>query len=70
MAATNQKADTTICPKCGGKLVEIIYGEPMADLLEKARRGEVILGGCCILTDEDGNIISPEYGCIDCGEKF
>lgn len=58
------------CPKCGGKVVKIIYGEPTEELFEASDRGEVILGGCCIAIDEKGNQISPEYGCIDCEERF
>lgn len=58
------------CPKCGGKVVKIIYGEPTEELFEAADRGEVILGGCCIALDENGNQISPEYGCVDCDERF
>ena len=34
----------TICPKCGGKIVEIIYGEPSIELFEAHERGEIILG--------------------------
>ena len=37
-----------VCPKCGGKIVEILYGEPTEELFNAAERGEVILGGCCI----------------------
>jgi len=58
------------CPKCGGKVVKIIYGEPTEELFEASDRGEVILGGCCIALDENGNQISPEYGCVDCEERF
>ena len=58
------------CPKCGGKVVEIIYGEPDQELFEAYKRGEVILGGCCIEVDENGNRLDPQYGCIDCEETF
>ena len=59
-----------VCPKCGGKIVEIVYGEPTDELFNAAERGEVILGGCCIAFDEKGNQIDPKYGCVDCDEKF
>lgn len=36
------------CPKCGGKVVKIVYGEPSPELFEMADRKEVVLGGCCI----------------------
>lgn len=60
----------TICPKCGGKVVPIVYGMPMEELQEKADRGEVILGGCCIALDEKGKQIDSKWGCVDCGERF
>lgn len=53
-----------------GKVVPIVYGMPMEELQEKADRGEVILGGCCIALDEKGKQIDPKYGCVDCGERF
>ena len=59
-----------VCPKCGGKIVEIIYGEPAEELFNAAERGEVILGGCCITFDENGNQIDSQYGCVDCEESF
>lgn len=58
------------CPKCGGKVVKIIYGEPSQELFEASVRGEVILGGCCIEVDENGNRLDPQYGCIDCEATF
>ena len=58
------------CPKCGGKVVKIIYGEPTEELFEASERNEVILGGCCITIDEEGNQTAPEHGCINCRETF
>ena len=52
------------CPHCGGKVVSIIYGEPSHELFEKADRGEVILGGCCI------SDLSPDWQCVSCGHQF
>ena len=43
---------TRKCPKCGGDLLEIVYGMPMPELFEAAERGEVVLGGCCISNDD------------------
>ena len=40
------------CPKCGGKVVKLVYGEPGPELFEMADRKEVVLGGCCIHSDE------------------
>lgn len=63
-------SERNACPKCGGRIVEIIYGEPTKELLELSDRKEIILGGCCITIDEKGNPIEHNYGCIDCGENF
>lgn len=41
------------CPKCGGKVVKIVYGMPTPELYEQSERKEVILGGCCIHEDGD-----------------
>lgn len=48
------------CPKCGEKLLEIIYGMPGPELFEASERGEVILGGCCISEND------PKYRCNKC----
>lgn len=52
------------CPYCGGKLLPIAYGMPGEELQEKAEKGEVILGGCC-LTGTD-----PQKQCSECGFQF
>ena len=53
------------CPKCSGKIVPIMYGEPGPELFEKFEKKEVILGGCCI--HEEGD---PQWGCIECEQEF
>lgn len=58
------------CPKCGGKVVGIIYGEPTLEAYERSLKGEFILGGCCINVDENGHEMDPQWGCIDCGIHF
>ena len=58
--------ETNICPSCGGKVVPIVYGEPMGELMEMAERGEVVLGGCCIEVDKNGNSLMPEWTCTNC----
>ncbi len=55
-----------ICPICGGKVVPIVYGMPTVELEEKADRGEVVLGGCCLAVDENGRSIDPKWACINC----
>lgn len=52
------------CPKCGGKLVKIIYGLPGPELADKADRRECLLGGCMILPG------SPGFYCYDCNTAF
>jgi hypothetical protein len=43
---------------------EIIYGEPAPELMEKYRRKEIVLGGCCITCDD------PEWACTQCGQTY
>ncbi|MEI8050917.1 MAG: hypothetical protein WCI12_05740 [Actinomycetes bacterium] len=40
------------CPGCGARTVPIIFGMPFGELFERAERGEVVLGGCRV-TSED-----------------
>ena len=58
------------CPNCGGKVVKIIYGMPGPELMDQCMNGEIILGGCCIMTDENGKLLSPEFGCLECDTMF
>ncbi len=44
----------------------IVYGMPTGELEEKADRGEVVLGGCCLAVDEKGRSIDPKLACINC----
>ncbi|RDI42197.1 hypothetical protein DFR59_10536 [Falsibacillus pallidus] len=44
--------------------MKIVFGEPTFAALQKAEKGEIRLGGCCIL--EDG----PEYYCKDCENEW
>lgn len=63
-----QKPDR--CPKCGGRIVPIVYGEPTPETGERAERKEVILGGCCLMEDDEGNLLSPQWGCVKCGREY
>ena len=59
------------CPDCSSRnVVPIVYGLPSADAWEKMEKGEIGIGGCCIFTDEDGNMLNPEWVCKDCGCEF
>ena len=54
-----------ICPHCGSSNnIPIIYGKPSDALLEKAEKGEVVLGGCVMTPDRN------LYRCKDCGADF
>ena len=52
------------CPECGGKGLEIVYGLPAPELFERAERGEVVLGGCCVSS------FDPRWQCADCGKTW
>jgi hypothetical protein len=54
------------CCFCHGQktVKEIIYGEPAPELMEKYRRKEIVLGGCCITCDD------PEWACTHCGQTY
>ena len=46
----------TPCPACGSTEVRpVIFGLPGPELAERARRGEVVLGGCMVMPDVDGS---------------
>ena len=48
------------CASCGQTLVPIVYGMPSTGLMERAERGEVVLGGCTLMGDD------PTHSC-PCG---
>ena len=51
------------CPNCGAhSVVRIIYGYPGPELFERAERGEVMLGGCCISAEGDPTSGRPVCG--------
>ena len=55
------------CPRCGGEICDILYGEPVSTWEEdhmKATGHRAVLGGCCI---HEG---IPDYQCTDCGLQF
>ena len=55
------------CPKCGaGRVVEIVYGEPSPETGARAERGELVLGGCCIMGDGS----DPKWHCRGCATQF
>jgi hypothetical protein len=46
-----------VCPVCktAEHVIPIVYGKPARELMEKAERGEVKLGGCVIDKDSPRN---------------
>ena len=56
--------DIKYCPRCGNELLPIVYGMPGPEMLKKAERGEIYLGGCLITPD------NPKYYCDACDKEF
>jgi len=53
------------CPQCGSTAARpIVYGLPGKDLLQAANRGDVELGGCCIIHN------APAWECPDCSHRW
>jgi len=53
------------CPECGrNSVIPIVYGLPNKDIIEKAKRHEVALGGCFVTEDH------PQWRCRDCGHEW
>ena len=40
--------DSGVCPRCGGVTRPVVYGYPSDEMFQRADRGEIILGGCCL----------------------
>ena len=58
------KSNIRFCPECGGELIPIVWGFPHDELLRKAERDEIFLGGCCIPPNP------PNYHCKKCNKEF
>ena len=56
--------DIKYCPICGSELIPIVYGMPGPEMLNKAERGEIYLGGCVVTPDD------PKYYCDACDREF
>lgn len=52
------------CPECGNKMIEIVYGMPGPDTIEKYEKGMIHLGGCMV---ED---VNPKYHCSTCKRNY
>lgn len=65
MALTDGLRKPTSCPSCrGSDIRRIMYGLPTTETLERAKRGEVVLGGCSIFDD------MPDWRCMSCGHQW
>jgi len=55
---------TITCAACGasGEPVRVVYGDPIPETVERARRGEIVLGGCTVTGDD------PQWACSSCSE--
>jgi hypothetical protein len=54
-----------VCPHCGSnKVANILYGYPGEDAMAAADQGEVVLGGCCVSSDD------PNRACTVCGSEW
>ncbi|MCP4925034.1 MAG: hypothetical protein GY916_03725 [Gammaproteobacteria bacterium] len=53
------------CPECSSMhTVPILYGYPMEEAMDEARRGKIELGGCVIHGDD------PRSYCKDCHHRW
>lgn len=53
------------CPACGSMdTVKILYRMPTSEAFEASKRGELVLGGCCL------PIITPTRHCKSCEQNF
>lgn len=54
-----------VCPVCeSAHVLPIVYGFPPSDVMDAARRGELVLGGCNI--DESYR----NFCCMNCKARF
>lgn len=52
------------CPECDEQGLEIIYGRPTSKTMDRAKRGEVVLGGCMIGKG------MPQWYCPKCEHRW
>lgn len=53
------------CPQCGSEdVIGIVYGYPTEETLERAKAGEVRLGGCVV------GYCDPNRYCKNCGHEW
>jgi DNA-directed RNA polymerase subunit RPC12/RpoP len=52
------------CPRCGGKVVEVVYGLPRPEVEEQDGRLDAAIGRGIVSSD------NPSHRCTVCGEEF
>lgn len=52
------------CPHCGGKVVDVVYGEFTEERMQQADAGEIIFRGGYKFPDD------PDWECLNCGGQF
>ncbi len=53
------------CPTCRStKVVPIVFGLPDDETVQRARAGEIVLGGCVVTGDD------PHWHCSKCGYEW
>lgn len=63
------KESKEICPECGKpEGVQLIWGKPPADAVDKIENGELICGGCDIWSAVCGVVMNRE--CLACGHQW
>jgi hypothetical protein len=53
------------CPLCNNPLVDVVYGFPTMDMIEKAKNDEIVLGGTPRAFD-----FKPTHYCLECQEQY
>lgn len=55
------------CPRCAAEaVVPVVWGMPGPDDFERAARGEIALGGCCVHDEVEG---AASWACSECGHQ-
>lgn len=53
------------CPSCRHLSgVPLLFGMPGPHMFEAERRGELVIGGCDLISDENGNLLN--LACLRC----
>jgi len=58
-----QEPENVSCSSCGAAMIPIIYGMPGDAIMDRAQRGEVLLGGCVSRPSQ------PTWHCKPCGDQ-